>query len=125
MIRDEELLEKIGAADAPEDEQRLLLEQLQTYIGEAISNTLSEQQLNEYQAIIDDDEDVIDAWLDAHVPDYKNAVLYQEFEQGTEQDPERNSPKKLFASLAWVEVHVPNLQAIIDEVVESFRAGRA
>lgn len=121
MIQDEAILKQIGMEDAPEAEQRAALDQLQTFIGEAISATLSEQQLNEYQAIIDDDTEVIDAWLESTIPDYKNAALYQEFAEGFDSDPEQNSPEKLFATVAWIELNVPNRQAIVDEVIANFK----
>lgn len=121
MIQDEAILKQIGMENAPEAEQRAALDQLQTFIGEAMSATLSEQQLNEYQAIIDDDTEVIDAWLESNVPDYKNAALYQEFSEGFDSDPEQNSPEKLFATVAWIELNVPNRQAIVDEVIANFK----
>ena len=121
MIQDEAILKQIGMEGAPEAEQRAALDQLQTFIGEAISATLSEQQLNEYQAIIDDDTEVIDAWLESTIPDYKNAALYQEFAEGFDSDPEQNSPEKLFATVAWIELNVPNRQAIVDEVIANFK----
>ena len=121
MIQDEAILKQIGMENAPEAERLAALDQLQTFIGEAISATLSEQQLNEYQAIIDDDTEVIDAWLENNVPDYKNAALYQEFAEGFDSDPEQNSPEKLFATVAWIELNVPNRQAIVDEVIANFK----
>ena len=121
MIQDEAILKQIGMENAPEAERLAALDQLRTLIGEAISATLSEQQLNEYQAIIDDDTEVIDAWLENNVPDYKNAALYQEFAEGFDSDPEQNSPEKLFATVAWIELNVPNRQAIVDEVIANFK----
>lgn len=120
MYHDEELLKKIGANNASDEEKTRLLEQFNTLVGEAISEGLSEQQLNEYQAIIDDDGDVIDAWLSHNVSDYKNTALYQEFANAYESDPEKNSPEKLFATIAWIELNVPNRQEIVDKVAAHF-----
>ena len=84
-------------------------------MGEAISETLTEQQLTEYQAIIDNDESVIDAWLDQNIPAYKTHPLYEELTSGDENDA-----SKMFASIAWIEVNVPDRQKIIESVVANF-----
>jgi len=115
MYQDEDILAKLGASDAPDDEKALLLEQVRTLVGEAISDTLSEQQLTEYQAIIDDDTSVINAWLEQNIPEYKTHPLYEEFAEANKGDAE-----KLFASVAWIEVNVPTRQEIIETVIENF-----
>lgn len=118
---DEQIITQIGIADLPEERQRSIIDEVQVQIGELVSEQLTEQQLNEYQAIIDDDKDVIDAWLDENVPDYKNAAAYQAFEEDYHEDPEHNNPAKLFASLAWLQLNVPNVESLMQQGIDAYK----
>jgi len=121
MYQREELIEQLAIQDWPEDKQNEAVEMAVFRIGEAITAELSEQQFNEYKAIVDDNHDVIDGWLDQNVPDYKESPIYQEFEQGYDEDPEKNNPAKLFASMAWVQMNVPNVPEVIAQALDTYK----
>lgn len=121
MQQDQYIIDTLGVSHFSDEKRVRLLEQVRTLIGEAISAELSEQQLNEYQAIIDDRELVIELWLKQNVPEYKNSPIYQEIVAASEHDPEHNRPEKIFANLAWIERNVPNVKAISDQVLKDFK----
>ncbi len=121
MNTDEQIIEQLDIAAFPEQEKRALIEQAQLRIGESIRESLSDQKINEYQAIIDGNEQVINAWLDETIPDYKNAAVYQSLEEGSDSDPDHNDPAKIFASLAWVQINIPNIQEIVAKTLADFK----
>lgn len=121
MYQREQLIEQLGIQDWPEEKQNETVDLATFRIGDAVTNELSEQQFNEYNAIVDDNTDVIDAWLAHNVPDYKDSPVYKEFEEGYDEDPEKNNPAKLFASMAWVQVNVPNVQDVIARTLDEFK----
>lgn len=121
MYQREQLIEQLGIQDWPEEKQDQAVEMATYRIGDAITGALSEEQFDEYKAIVDDDTAVIDSWLEQNIPDYKESPVYQEFEQGYEEDPEKNNPAKLFASMAWVQVNVPNLQEVIAQALDAYK----
>lgn len=125
MYQDEQIIEQLGINNLPGDEKEAVVNEAQLRIGEAVSEQLTDDQLNEYQAIIDGDNDVIAAWLEKNVPNYKNEAVYQSFEEGVESDPERNDPAKLFASIAWVQITVPRIQDIVAKSLDAFKQERA
>ena len=86
--------------------QQSIIDEAQRRIGEALLRDLSEQELHEYQAIIDGDQAVIDAWLSGHAPAYKTSLLFQEFESGVESDPDHTPADKAFAATAWIQEKV-------------------
>jgi hypothetical protein len=124
MYQDEQIIQQLGIADLPDDQKEVLVSEAQVRIGEAISQQLTDEQLHEYQAIIDGDKQVIDSWLENNVANYEEAGAYQAFEEAYESDPEKNDPKKMFASLAWVQLNVPHLQEVVAQALESFRQER-
>lgn len=121
MYQKEEIVAQLGIESWPEDKQNEAAEVAVYRIGRAVTENLDEQQLNEYEAIINDNHDVIDAWLDANVPDYKDSPVYQEIEAGYDEDPEKNNPAKLFASIAWVQKNVPNVDMIIASTLVAYK----
>lgn len=125
MYQDEQIVEQLNIAELPDDEKTEVINEAQVRIGEAVSEQLTDEQLNEYQAIIDGDNQVIAAWLEKHVPQYKEEAVYQTFEEGLESDPERNDPAKLFASIAWVQLTVPHIQDIVAKAIDAYKQERA
>lgn len=125
MYQDEQIIEQLGIADLPDDEKTIVVNEAQVRIGEAVSEQLTNEQLTEYQAIIDANEQVITSWLDKNIPDYKNEAVYQSFEEGVESDPEHNDPAKLYASIAWVQLTVPHIQDVVAQALDTFKQERA
>lgn len=121
MYDSEQIIGKLGIQDWPADRRDQVVEVATYRIGNAVTEQMTDQQLDEYEAIIDDDHAVIDAWLAQNEPDYKNSPIYQEIEAGYEADPEKNNPAKLFASIAWIQKNVPDVQGVIDRTLEEYR----
>lgn len=121
MYQREEIIEQLGIGSWPEEKQNEAAEVAVLRVGEAVTQGLNEQQLNEYQAIIDDDHNVIDAWLENNAPNYKESPVYKEIEAGYSADPEKNNPAKLFASLAWIRQNVPNAQEAMAQALEAYK----
>ncbi|MFZ1302046.1 MAG: DUF5663 domain-containing protein [Candidatus Microsaccharimonas sp.] len=121
MYQDEQLIEQLGIGNLSEPQQEEILEHLNLRIGEAMSEGLTEQQITEYEAIINDDKAVIEAWLSQNAPNYKDSGVYQELAAGYDEDPEHINPEKVFASIAWTQVNSPNAQEVIARVIEDFK----
>ena len=121
MQPDEYIIEQLSIEAFSKAEQEEMLNEVRMRIGEAVSESLSEQQLNEYQAIIDANDSVIQPWLEQNVPEYKNTVVYQQLVEDSASDPEHNDPAKLFANLAWVELNIPNRKEIADAVITDYK----
>ncbi len=121
MYQRDQIIEQLGIQSWPPEKQEEAVEIAVHRIGAAVTEQLSEQQFNEYEAIVNDNQTVIDAWLAANVPNYKDSPVYQELAAGYEEDPEKNNPAKLFASIAWIQVNVPQAQAAIDHALEAVK----
>lgn len=122
-MHDDDIVKRLGIQGQPKEQIALQLEQVRTLVGEAISARLTPQQLHEYEAIINNDQAVIAQWLQKNMPEYKATFLYHQLEETAHDDPEHNSSEKLFASLAWVNKNVPDVQAITDSVIEQYKSG--
>ena len=76
MQFDDKFLQEMGLSAMPEQEKQDFLnyvqEELEVRIGERISKGLTEAQLNEFDAITDQNEAA--TWLEKNRPDYREIV---------------------------------------------------
>ncbi len=121
-MQDEQfMIDSLGIQDWPEERRRAAVVEATMRVGEIIIKNVSEERYNEYKAIADDNHEVINNWLNENVPNYKENAMYKEIEAGYEADPEKNNPAKLFATIAWVQVNVPNLQELVDKTLADYK----
>jgi hypothetical protein len=113
-----ELIAELGIETLTPEQQQRVLDELNMRVGEAMLEGLSSEQIGEYEAIINGDEAIISAWLDAHDPEYADTIAYQQLSEGDGDDAEKVPANKVYASMAWVEKNHPNL----NETVASIKA---
>lgn len=117
----QQLVDSLGVGNLPVETQDKVVEEAQRRIGEAMMAGLSEQQIGEYEAIVDGNQDVIDAWLEQNMPDYRDSELFEMVEADYESDPDHVPGDKVVASVGWVQKNVPNLQTVISDVIGKMR----
>lgn len=117
----DEIIKELGIENLSENKQSEILDELDERVGAKISEGLTEQQENEYQAIIDNDERVIDAWLEQNLSDYKESDVYKALVEDPELERDSITPEKIIASIAWVEKNIPNVQDIVKSVAEEYK----
>ena len=123
MQEDAELIQELGIENFTPEEQANVIDEMNTQIGEALAEDLSTEQLEEYQQIIDGNDEVITAWLAANVPDYKETEAFKEIEKGVADDPDHVPADKIFAYLAWVDVNNPDLEEKVTKIKAHIKAG--
>ncbi len=80
MIKiDNKLLEELGLGSLSDDEKKALLahlyEQLEINVGKVLASKMSDQQLDEFEAFVDsNDEGGALKWLESNFPNYKDVV---------------------------------------------------
>jgi len=76
---DNKLLEELGLGSLSDDEKKALLahlyEQLEINVGKVLASKMSDQQLDEFEAFVDsNDEGGALKWLESNFPNYKDVV---------------------------------------------------
>jgi hypothetical protein len=117
-------LDEVGLSDIPEDQKQAFLdhlqEELEVRIGEYVSEGMTDEQIDEFEDIIDGDEEAINKVL-ATLGDYKSDVAYKMLvEQGgfTDGSPELLSE---FASIKWLTKNRPDYQDVVKRAIESLK----
>ena len=110
---DDRFLEEVGLANMPAEQKQSFLdyaqEQLEIRIGEKMSAGMTDAQIEEFEKIIDGDQQTVDGLL-ANLGDYKNDEIYQRLLQnGANEATIVND----FVTAKWLNQNCPQYQQII------------
>lgn len=125
---DDAFLADIGLGHLSEEEKQKRIEliqaELEERIGESVMADLSEEQLAEFVAMLDQDEAKIQQWLHETVPGYEQQDGYKAFlrEAGvTEDQPVPAGLLANYAVVEWLKVNCPDYQAIVEETTAELK----
>ena len=121
---DEKFFEEIGLNRMPVNEQeefkKHIQEEIEVRVGERISDGMSPEKLDEFEAIIDENSDFIQNWVLMNTPDYKNDEIYQTF---VDQNNGQESAEIMneYAAMKWLQVNRPDFAQIIETVMDEMK----
>lgn len=122
---DDKFLADIGLNDLPDDQKKAFLqhiyEELELRVGTRLSDGLSDQQLEEFEKIIDRDQATIDAWLGAHVQDYTNDQVFIRMQQALNRDPADPVLRAEYVATKWLEVNRPDYRDVVKVVLDELK----
>lgn len=121
-MNSDELITELGIESYTPEEQQRVLDELNMLVGEAMLGHLSEEQVTEYEAIINGNQEVITNWLTENDPLYQDSIAYQELAVGFEDDPDQVPADKVYASMAWIEKNNPNLNETVSMIKATLKA---
>lgn len=115
---DNRFLDSVGLADLPDSQKEAFLQyaqdQLEIRIGESMSESLNDDQLSEFERIIDNDPATLRGLLDSY-GDYQNDEVYQTLKRNTgAQDGDANLLSD-YVTAKWLSQNCPQYQQIIKD----------
>lgn len=123
---DDKFLADIGLGDLPADQKQAFLqhiyEELELRVGTKLSDGLSDQQLEEFEKIIDRDQAVIEAWLAAHVQDYAADPIFQRMQQALKLEATDPNLRAEYTATKWLEVNRPDYRDVVKQVLDELKA---
>lgn len=123
---DDKFLADIGLADMPEDQKQAFLqhiyEELELRVGTKLSDGLSDQQLEEFEKIIDKNQEAINNWVAVHVQDYQNDDIFKRMQQALQLDPADPNLKAEYVATKWLEVNRPDYRDVVKQVLDELKA---
>lgn len=119
---DDNFLESVGLGSMPAEQKDAFLQyaqdQLEMKIGEKMSEGLSNEQLDEFEKIVDNDKATIDRWL-AGAGDYKNDAIYQKLVESLGSDNEEIMSD--YVTAKWLDQNCPQYRQIITDSIKAIR----
>ena len=119
---DDQFLIDVGLGELPEEQKKPFLEyvydQLEYKVGIRLSEGMTDDQLAEFEAIIDHKEEVVVTWLAQHAPDYQNEEVFKRLIQASGRPATDPAVRDEFAATKWLEVNRPDYRQVVAETLE-------
>ena len=122
---DDQFLQDIGLAGLPEEQKRPFLqhvyEQLEYQVGMRLSEGLTDEQLEEFEGIIDRNPEAVAAWIQAKVPNIEADELFLKMRQSTGAPADSPDLRAEFAATKWLEVNRPDYRQVVAQTLEGIK----
>ncbi len=122
---DDAFLKDIGMADLPDDQKEAFLQHiyatLEERVGIKLSDGLSDEQLEEFEKIIDKDDPTVAAWLATHAPNYQTDNMFIRMQEVTKLPANDPSLKAEYASTKWLEINRPDYRVVVAAVLDELK----
>lgn len=122
---DENFLEDIGLNDLPEEQKKPFLQhiydELELRVGTKLSDGMNDEQLEEFEAIIDRKEDVITTWLEKHASDYHNDEGFMKLQTATGLEVNDPNLRAEYAATKWLEVNRSDYREVVAQVLDEIK----
>lgn len=122
---DDKFLADIGLHDLPDDQKQPFLqhiyEELELRVGTRLSDGLRDDQLEQFEKIIDRDQATIDGWIAQFVPNYTQDEVFTRMQAATKLDPADPTLKAEFVATKWLEVNRPDYRQVVAQVLDELK----
>lgn len=122
---DEKFLQDIGLNEMPEDQKRPFLQhvydELEMRVGTKLSDGMTDEQLGEFEQIIDRQDEVILKWLADNAPNYFNDEVFKKLLESSKLDVNDPVLRAEYAATKWLELNRPDYRQVVAEVLDELR----
>ncbi len=122
---DESFLDSVGLGTLPQEQKNIFLQyaqdQFEIRIGEKISQNLNEEQLTEFENIIDNDNETMTKWLQS-LGDFRKDTVYQKIMANTGEPDGSLELLNNYVTAKWLDQNCPNYDALISSSLDELRA---
>lgn len=122
---DDNFLKELGLDQLPDEQKQPFLQhiysELELRVGTRLSDGLSDAQLEEFEQIIDRNQEKIVAWLGTHAPNYTQDAAFTKLQQATNLPA--NDPRLIaeFAATRWLEINRPDYRSVVAVVLDELK----
>jgi len=122
---DDQFLQDIGLASLPAEQKGPFLQhvydQLEYKVGVRLSEGMTDAQLEEFEAIIDRQPEVVDAWIVQYAPGYQADPLYGKIQAAAELPEGDPQIKAEYAATKWLEVNRPDYRDVVAQTLDELK----
>jgi hypothetical protein len=121
----EKFLEEIGLKDLPDAQKKPFLQhvydELELRVGTKLSDNLSEDQLHEFESIIDRKDDTIAIWLSKNIPNYQDDDIFKQLQSSSKTDADDPNLQAEYAATKWLELNRPDYRKVVTQVLADLK----
>jgi hypothetical protein len=123
---DDKFLQDVGLNDLPDEQKKAFLQhiydELELRVGTKLSEGMSEQQLQEFEAFVDRDEDKVRDWFAKNLPTYADQADYQQIKSSAPDTVQELDILSEYGSLKWLELNRPDYRQVVAAEMEALKA---
>jgi len=123
---DDKFLEDIGLGGLPEDQKKpflqLTYDRLEYQVGIRLSEGMSDDQLEEFESIIDRKPEVITDWLAVNAPAYQEDQVFVKLQQASGLAAGDEGLRAEYAATKWLEVNRPDYRDVVARTLDEIKA---
>jgi hypothetical protein len=123
---DDNFLKDLGLDGLPAEQKQAFLqhiyEELELRVGTKLSEGLSEQQMQEFEAFVDQKEDKVRAWFENNMPDFDQREDFQQLRSRVPADTPQISILSEYGSLKWLEMNRPDYRQVVATELDALKA---
>lgn len=117
----DEFLNDLGLNDLPEEQKKPFLQhiynELELRVGTRLAEGLSDDQLTEFESIIERDEAKVTQWLESHIPNYTSAPDLQKLADANGLQVNDKVLLSEYAATKWLEFNRPDYREVVAAVM--------
>lgn len=122
---DDQFLKDIGLDGLPDEQKKPFLQhiysELELRVGTRLSDGLSDAQLEEFEKIIDRDQEKVQSWLAEHAPNYAQEEAFSKLQQATNLPADDERLVAEYTATKWLEVNRPDYRDVVAAVLEELK----
>jgi len=123
---DDKFLQDVGLGDLPEDQKQAFLQhiysELELRVGTKLSEGMSEDQLAQFEAFVDHDEQKVRSWFERYLPNYQSTPDFQQLKTSAPADVDEVSLLSEYGSLKWLEMNRPDYKQVVAAEMDALKA---
>lgn len=125
MEIDEKFLAEVGMADMPEEQKVQFLRrtkaELELRVGEEISKGLTPEQIKEFEALSNGDQEAIKKMVFSMESDFRNDKIYQAILKDSGKEQGDWDVLGQYLMVLWIKQNRPNYKEITERVFEKLK----
>lgn len=122
---DDKFLQDLGLEELPQEQRQSFLQhvynELEMRVGTKLADGLSDNQLAEFEAIIDKKDDIITGWIEAHAPDYQKDEVFTRLQQASGRDKDDAGLRNEYVATKWLEVNRPDYRQVVASMLNELK----
>jgi hypothetical protein len=123
---DDKFLQDIGLQDLPEDQKQAFLQhiysELELRVGTKLSEGMNEEQLAQFEAFVDQDEQKVTSWFERYLPNYRELPDFQSLKASAPADVSETALLSEYGSLKWLELNRPDYKQVVATELDALKA---
>jgi len=123
---DDKFLQDVGLNDLPEDQKKAFLQhiysELELRVGTKLSEGMDDDQLAQFEAFVDQDEQKVVSWFERYLPNYREAADFQQLKASAPADVSELNLLCEYGSLKWLELNRPDYRQVVASELELLKS---